>query len=232
MYLVKTEKFEGPLDLLLKFVEEHKLSINEISLAQIADQYLNYINSIEQMPYFEVAEFLAVAATLILIKSKSLLPNLTLSPEEELNVEELQKRLELYKIFKEAAEIIKSRYQKNVLWGREKFLNMEPVFAPSENFTLNNLRQILKTLIESLPEKEILPEKIIKQTISLENKIQEIQSSIERLLKTTFESLNQSKDKTEIILNFLAMLELIKQGFISAIQKSSEEILIEKNMTD
>lgn len=228
MYSVKTEKFEGPLELLLKLIEERKFSINEISLAEVTEQYLFYFNSSQNFSFLEAAEFLTVAATLILIKSKSLLPELALSKEEETSIEELQGRLELYKIFKEAAKIIENNYQKNILWAREKFLNIEPLFMPSPNLTLENIRKALEEIINALPEKEILPEKTVQQKISLEDVISRIRSRLEQAGKLNFASLAESQEKINIILNFLAVLELIKQGAILAVQTSQEEVMIER----
>ncbi len=229
MYAIKTAQFEGPIDLLLALIEEYKLSINEISLAEIADQYVSYLNSLEELPYYEIADFLRVAATLILIKSKSLLPQMIFTEEENIDIYELQRRLEFHKTISLAAKIIENNFQKNVLRNREKFLGLKAVFSPSRNLTVQNLFLSLRSLIEFLPEKEVLPEKFIKQTISLESKIKEIKDRFAELKNLNFKNLNNSNDKTEFILNFLAILELVRQGFLLAVQETqNEDILIEK----
>ena len=103
MYNIKIEQFEGPLDLLLQLTEQEKLDITRVSLAQIADQYLQYISQAENITLQNLADFLSVASKLILIKSKALLPLLEFSPEEEEEIKDLEHQLAEYKKFKEAA---------------------------------------------------------------------------------------------------------------------------------
>jgi segregation and condensation protein A len=91
IYKVKTETFEGPLDLLLSLIEKRKLFINDISLAKVADDYVSHIQSLGNFPIADSANFILIASTLLLIKSKSLLPQLTLSEEEQTNVDDLEK---------------------------------------------------------------------------------------------------------------------------------------------
>ena len=100
-FKIKTETFEGPLDLLLSFIEKRKLLINEISLAKITDDYLGHIQSISDHSIGDRAEFIVTASTLLLIKSRSLLPNLSLSDEEEQNISDLEDRLKLYQKIKD-----------------------------------------------------------------------------------------------------------------------------------
>src|SRR3989338_4435492 len=95
---VKTEVFEGPLDLLLELIEKRKLLISDVSLAQVCDEYIAQINAMHEMPVGETAEFVSLAATLLLIKSHSLLPTLELSPDETGDIKELEYRLGLYQI--------------------------------------------------------------------------------------------------------------------------------------
>ena len=91
VYTIKTQGFEGPFGLLLNLVEERKLFINDISLAEVTEDYLRYINDLGQSHKAEeIASFIVVAATLILIKSKSLLPNLSLTSEEEGDIKNLE----------------------------------------------------------------------------------------------------------------------------------------------
>ena len=111
-YTVKTAVFEGPLDLLLSLVEKRKLFINEISLTQVTDDYIAYVNTLPKVNFSEVANFIVVAAMLILLKSKSLLPNMQLTEEEESSIEELEARLQLYRVIKEVGVEIKHIFGK------------------------------------------------------------------------------------------------------------------------
>src|ERR1035437_6688374 len=98
-YKIKTNAFEGPFHLLLSLIEERKFFINDLSLAQVTEDYLNYVNKLEKKNTSEISNFIVIAATLILIKSKSLLPNLNLTSEEESDIHNLEDRLKLYELY-------------------------------------------------------------------------------------------------------------------------------------
>lgn len=227
MYQFTLEKFTGPLDLLLNLVEEQKLSINEISLAKIAEEYIKYLKSLEEMPKEELAAFLVIAATLMLIKSRSLIPNLKLSEEEEMDIKDLERRLKTYQFFKELSAHLRGfTKEKRHLFGREAYAGMSAVFFPPEGVTAEHLKKTLKDLLEFIPQKESLPEESIFKTVSLEDKMEELKERIERFMEFSFSARggsayggDEKKDKLEVIVSFLAMLELIKQGFMIFEQK-------------
>src|SRR3989344_4611769 len=130
-YLVKQEKFEGALEVLLDLIDREKLSISEISLSRVTDEYILYIKSLQSIDPEELAEFLVVAAQLMLIKSRSLLPSLKLSSEEEVSIDELNRRLEeLAKVRELAKELKKLEARSNHIFTREAFWGMDPVFYP------------------------------------------------------------------------------------------------------
>ncbi len=216
-YQITLEKFSGPLEMLLNLVEEQRLSINEISLAKVAEQYIAYLKSLEEMPKVELAAFLVIAATLMLIKSRSLLPDLQLTEEEKTDVKELERRLKTYKFFKELSARIKELNRQNKhLFGREPYAGMSAVFFPPEGLTPAILKKILGEILETIPQKEALPEEAILKVVSLEDKMAELKKRLERFIQFTFSA---AGNQTEIIVSFLAMLELIKQGFMIFEQK-------------
>src|SRR3989338_6833976 len=102
-YTVKTAAFEGPLDLLLDLVSKRKLFVNDVSLSQVTDDFMHYIENHEEFPIGESAEFIVVASTLMLIKSRSLLPMIKLTDEEEESIHDLEDRLVFYAKVKELA---------------------------------------------------------------------------------------------------------------------------------
>src|SRR3989344_4073772 len=108
-FKVKVGMFEGPLDLLLSLIEERKLHINDVSLAAVTDEYINYVKSLSELPVAQTANFILVASTLLLIKSQSLLPVLDLTPEEQGSIDDLERRLKLHKIFKELSPAAKKQ---------------------------------------------------------------------------------------------------------------------------
>src|SRR3989344_7594620 len=131
-FTVKTPHFEGPLELLLDLIERRKLFINDISLAAVTDDYLAYLEGRKEAgaPLSEIAHFILIASTLLLIKSKSLLPSLSLTEEETESMEDLERRLRLYRRVKELAGEVGERWGKNILWARSATRPVEIVFAP------------------------------------------------------------------------------------------------------
>ena len=232
MYRVKLKEFQGPLDLLLQLTEEKKLDIAEISLAKITDQYLNYLKKLENISLEDLANFLVVASRLILIKSRMLLRNLELTKEEEKDVETLKRQLEEYKKFKElAAEIEKLDQTKKIAYDREKYQGLKAVFYPPKNFKLEDLKNAFKKVLKEIALLGMrLPEESLKLKISIEEKIKKIQKEISSKIQTSFQNMTQkNKSKMDIIVSFLALLELIKRKVARAGQdKVFGEIKIKK----
>lgn len=218
-YQIKIQQFEGPLDLLLDLIEERKFSINEISLAEVSGQYIDYLKKLPQLPRAQIASFLVAAAALILIKSKSLLPSLELTEEEEESIEDLKKRLELYKKIRRLSFHINSLYGKNIVYKREAFAGVKIGFVEPKGLKISALCAALKNLIRTFPAKETIPEKIIEKMVKLEDKIDELRQRMEKTIKTSFREFAGIEDKIGLVVSFLAMLELVKQGIVAVVQK-------------
>jgi len=223
-FTIKTEIFEGPLDVLLSLVEKRKLFINDISLAKVTDDYIAYIESMSGVHMRHTTDFIVIASTLLLIKSKSLLPNLSFTEEEEKSVEELEDRLKQYKRIKELSAHIKNRFGKHVLFGAQ---DPEPlvVFSPPPHMTMSDIVRGIKNVLASLPKKEKLPEVVVRKIRSLEETIDDLATRIQSSLKMSFRDFSKrgtgelsKEDKVEVIVSFLAMLELVKRGIIEANQ--------------
>lgn len=213
MYTVKLKEFQGPLDLLLQLCEKKKLDITEISLAKVTDQYLVYLKTIENISLEDLADFLVIASRLILIKSRMLLPSLELTEEEEEDIAALERQLKEYKKFKNLAKKIEEiASHKNIAYSREKYHGLKPIFYPPKKFTLENLKIAFKKVVEEIALLEKLPGESIKLKISIEEKIKKIQEELSKRVKTTFQNMvKKSKSKMDIIVSFLALLELVKQ---------------------
>ena len=228
-YQIRLQQFEGPLDVLLNLIEKRKLSINEVSLREVTDQYLEYIKGLEHLPLEEVASFLVIAATLILIKSKSLLPSMQFSEEEEGSIEDLEQRLRIYKRIRELGRHIRTRYGKNFIAGRDAFFGVDLGFVEPTGLTKQKLVTTLRKLIANLPKKEVLPEATIKKIVSLEEKMQELVSRIRKKLKMSFSEVAKPNQKIETIISFIAVLELVRKGILSVNQdKMFGEIILLK----
>jgi segregation and condensation protein A len=111
-YVVKAGSFEGPLEVLLDLIEARKLFINEISLASVTNEYLSYVRTLGGKNLPDATDFVVVAATLVLIKSRSLLPNLELTVDEKEKIIDLEARLKMYALVREIGEDIKTRFGK------------------------------------------------------------------------------------------------------------------------
>jgi len=220
-YQVKTEAFEGPLDVLLELIEKRKLFINDISLAKVTDDFIEYVKRRAQFPFPEIADFILIASTLLLIKSKSLLPILELSEEEEGSMEELERRLKEYKKIKELSMYVKDIFGKKIIFMRAgRFI--EPIFSPSMEINLQSLFNSAGGVLASFPIPEKLVRTTVKKVISLEEAIEQMIERISKSIKLSFQDLsqgNKEKNKTSIIVSFLALLELVKRGLVETDQQ-------------
>ncbi len=239
-YQIKTRDFEGPFHLLLSLIQEKKFFINDLSLSQITEDYLNYIKQIGEIDTRQVSGFVAVAATLILIKSKSLLPSLNLSAEEEGDIKNLEDRLKLYEFYTELSAGVKKIFGKRMIFAPLPRKNAFSMFMPDQKITRENMASIILEVLGRVPKKEFLPEVEVKKVISLEEMISKLSERIEKSLEFNFKDFaclpagrpGQSitkEEKVVVIISFLAMLELVRQGLLHVTQSENfEDIIIQK----
>ena len=220
---VKTQTFEGPLDLLLDLIEKRKLFINDISLAKVTDDFISYIQRFENLPIGESAQFILVASTLLLIKSKSLLPELNLTEEEKGDISDLEIRLKIYKRIKDSSKLVQELFGGNKIFSQSHSRLITPIFAPDSEFTLEKSFFLLKDLIGRLPKKEKLPQVVVEKVISLEDMIGTLTNRIQSQLRMSFKTFagEHKQNKVNFIVSFLAMLELVKQGIVHVTQESN-----------
>lgn len=217
-FTIRTDAYEGPLELILELIEKRKLLVNELSLAQVTDDFITHVRSGESFPMEDATNFINVAATLLLIKSRSLLPDLELSDEEEEDVDSLKRRLELYEVARTAARDLGRLFGRRVMASRGE-REPEAVFAPSRDFTGENLEQALRALLASKEKEEKLPEVRVRPMVSIEEMMDTLRSRVERALSLSFkEFAGEKSEKVEIIVSFLALLELVKLGAVEAAQ--------------
>lgn len=232
-YKVKTKVFEGPLDLLLDLVSKRKLFVNDISLAEVTDDFIKYIEEHEDFPIGESAEFIVVASTLMLIKSKSLLPMIELSQEEETSIKDLEDRLSAYAKVKELSVTLKSMFGRKIIFDKTPTKSALIVFSPDKDTNLPSLLESLQRVIEALPKKESLPKVTVKKIMSLEEMIEKLSERISSASKMNFKDFHGHsgpltyEKKVSIIVGFLAMLELVKRGVVRVTQEESGEIEME-----
>ena len=229
-FKIKTESFEGPLDLLLDLIEKRKLFINDISLAKVTDDFISHIQQFENLPMGESAHFILVASTLLLIKSKSLLPELNLTEEEKGDIYHLETRLKIYQRIKDASKGVAELFgcdgagnRGGMIFSQSHARPVSPVFAPDIEFTLEKSLFLLRDLIGRLPKKEKLPQVVVEKVISLEDMIGTLTKRIQGQLRMSFKSFagEHRENRVNFIVSFLAMLELVKQGIVHVTQESN-----------
>lgn len=229
----KIENFEGPLDLLLFLIRGSKLDIKTIKLSEITEQYLEFMNQLTDLKMERASEFLEVAATLIEIKSKSLLPKPVIETEEEDSETTLLKRLEEYRLFKEQTEELKKQENLNRFYKEpEKSANDYRIIL--KDFSFDKLIDAFaKVLYKAEVKVEIpLPREIAKDRFTLAEKASAIIADLEKHEKVMFFDLfSADYSKSEVITTFMAILELLKceQILVSQTEHYSD-IEIRKNI--
>ncbi len=228
-FSISTKVFEGPLSLLLDLIEKRKLLINEISLSQVTNDFLEFVSVLEQKDLYKITEFLSIASTLILIKSKSLLPQLDLNQEESTEIEDLELRLKLLQIFKRASKDIKELFGKNSEYSRLQVRKQVIVFSPTEQIDILKMKWFIDQVLHNLPKTEKKPEKRVSKTISLEEMMNKVINRVRQNMTISFKTLSKEhKEKKNVIISFLAILELVKLGNVEANQHSTfDDILVE-----
>lgn len=224
----KLEQFSGPLDLLLSLIQEKKLDISEVAISEVTEQYLEYLDTLEENRAEELADFLVIASKLLLFKSNLLLPQFV--PEED-EGPSLEDQLRLYKMFVERSKDI------NNLWLNENrgFFRIEPLrkakeFVPPTNLVLEKMHESMLQLVNRIAPPKELPQARIDKAVSVKEKIDSIRMLLRKSKSFSFrEVLQSSQNKTEVIVGFLAMLELVKQRMIGLRQQESfGDIVIER----
>lgn len=252
------EEFKGPIIKLLELIEEKKLQISEISLAKITDDFLSYLESLtkEEGSAFSqnlennqtgisnknlqiLADFIVVASRLILIKSKSLLPSLVLTSEEEAEIRDLEKRLKFYQEFRLAMKNLSGLWlKKQSSFSRYYFLNLlfssnigrqeEKIFYPGKNLEKESLLSVLSKIFREIEKIQLENQVIKKEIITLEDKMQEIISRLAARSSLNFRELGK-KSISEIIVIFLAILHLAREQLVFLEQNDKfDDIIIKK----
>ncbi len=232
-YSIKLDKFEGPLDLLLHLIKEAKIDIKDIFVSTITEQFLEYISQMEEMPVEKVGDFIEMAATLIEIKSRKLLPPPPKEDEEEEEDPEkkLIRQIEEYKLFKEQSEILKTFEDVDSLY-KEPEPMANGFRYELKDFSFEKLLDAFAMVMHKIEEKAEVPEakQIAKDRFTVAQKIADIKDKLLTSDKIVFSELYSTDySKSEVINTFLALLELLKTQIIKVRQEGTfEEIYIEK----
>jgi len=230
MYELRLEHYQGPLDKLLELIESKKMEINTISLAVVTADFLHYLESFKidfdlndeqaidvaqyNAPLELLADFLVVASRLLLIKSKTLLPSLELTTEEQAEIQDLEVRLKLYQEFKRTQEYVRARWSDTPkMYTREFMQSAEPLFYPPSKVGPQELLGAILKLSGNL-EAAMTPKVRVKnQIVNLRAKIEEVVAKLTNIPQKLKE-LHGEGSRTELVVLFLAILHLIKQQLV------------------
>ena len=235
-YLIKIENFEGPLDLLCHLIDKNKMNINDVNLSEITDQYIDYINKMEEMNLEVTSEFLIMASTLIYIKSKNLLPKAS-DDEEEISEEELLRRIIEYKKYKEISKTLKEMYKNNAV---RFFKNAEVIELPKQKLERNYDKSVIvdtyQKVVKSNEEKVNQNARNLEQIAVIEkytvaSKVKQMLTILVKRPKFVFNTLFSLKqcEKAEVVSAFSGLLELSRRSEVMTNQdKLFGDISVEK----
>ncbi len=218
---LKLQQFSGPLDVLLALIEEKRMPITDLSISAVTEQYLQHVEKLDAINPEELADFLGIATKLVLYKSKLLLPQFF--PEEEEDEQSLQEQLRRYKLFVDVSKHVSG------LWTKKRYsvFRVEPPkkqheFVPPQKTTQDTMHKSMVQLLRRLAPLKPLPQVTVHKTISVKEKIQTIRQLLKKVKTVHFHDIVSSKkNKSEIIIGFLAVLELVKQQHIALSQNTS-----------
>lgn len=242
---IKVADFEGPFDLLLHLIKKNKMDIYNIEIYKITNQYLRYLDEMKEMNLEITSEFIVIAATLIEIKSKSLLPKVKVEDENEEDIEnKLKLRLIEYKQIKAVSSFFKERHINSgeIYSKKPEIIEIEEEKAPKcnedifKNLTLIDLYNIYNNILDTYHNKQnninVVQRKIYTDKYKVEDKMKELLDRFNNANVIEFRSIiKESESKLETVVTFLALLELIKLRVIIAYQEGNfKEILMKRRV--
>jgi len=235
-YIYKTENFEGPLDILLSLIEKRKLLINQVSLSVITEDFIEFIKTMDTEDEFYLkhkTQFLSIASVLLLIKSKSLLPNLEVTTEENVEIEDLERRLKILTLMREYGQKIELIFNKKNLYFQGNFKRDIVIFTPGVDINFQNIKESIFKILSKIPKIEKEVDKIkLKKSISIEEMMEKLSNRLRGAFSFKFTNFSGQSNKKfknveefkehkkHVVLSFLALLELIKQNMILANQNN------------
>lgn len=210
------------------------MDVTQVALAHVTGQYLERVRALDTIAPEDLAQFLVIAARLILLKSRRLLPNLQLTAEEEDSILSLEQQLREYQKFRTRAKQLRDTWMSaSSAFMREGYLGVTVAFYPPSGMDGRGIRTALDGVLKGLPTMEREREHALQRVISLEHRIRELQTRVQRAAVTSFrEAFTKGAQRSDVVVSFLALLELVKQRILSAEQTHAfHDILIRKRPT-
>lgn len=222
-YLINTPVYQGPLDLLLQLIETAELDITTLALAQVTEQYLLHLEELQDLPPDEISAFLVIAAKLIQIKSEALLPQQSSHSEDEEDLgSELARQLIAYKRYKEIADLLAERKD----LGYQTFIRLSPAKVERkenldlEGFGVSELYQLASSIFLKDIQRQSINTVVERPKITIKDKINQISERFKSADQLKFEDfLGDTYSRLDVVISFLAVLELIKGNYIKVVQE-------------
>ena len=237
-YEIKLENFEGPLDLLCHLIDKNKMDIYKVSISDITDQYIDYINQMEKLNLEVTSEFLIMASTLLQIKSRGLLPK-TVEDEAEITEEELIRRVIEYKKYKEITKVLRQNFE---LYSNRFFRMPEKIQLPKQKLEKVYEMELIPKMYSELRERnnnklnlnqeENMKKIALSETITIASKVKIILKELMRKPRIVFNQIFETNKNSnlDIVTAFMSLLELTRRNKVLAQQEEIfGDIIIEKN---
>lgn len=235
-YQIKTQNFEGPLDLLCHLIDKNKMDICDVKISEVTDQYIEYLKQMEELNLEIASEFLVMASALIYLKSKHLLPQ-EVEDEKELTEEELLRRIIEYKKYKEITTKLKAAYEEN---NKRFFKQPEVVELPKQKLEVSYTKEIIPEVYQAVVEKNAqklnqnaqnIQKIAITDTYTVESKVKEMFKELIRKRKFVFNklfALNKC-NRQEVVTAFTGLLEMSRRSKVITKQEETfGDITVEK----
>lgn len=215
--------FEGPLDLLLHLIERNELDVTAVSLLAVTEQYMEQLRRTDRINVAALADFIAVGARLLLLKSRALLPHDEEAAvgEDDGEAADLLDALREYRRFKEAAEFLRDRDRGHATYRRQATPPKVTLPTGLDTVTLDSLTELLREVLARMPEEEPAGE-VRRDPVRLRDRMRLVVDRLERDGRTSFRALVESAtSRTVVIVDFMAVLELIKSRYLAARQSEA-----------
>ncbi|MEE8338369.1 MAG: ScpA family protein [Dehalococcoidia bacterium] len=220
-FVLQLPAFEGPLALLLHLIEREELDITELSVLQVTEQYLTHLRSAERIDLAALADFVAMGARLLLLKSRALLPgdDEPHEGEEEESASDLVDALQEYRRYRKLAEHLRGLEDEHrTAYRRDAAPPQVPLPTGLDDVTVDGLMALFREVLERLPEQEELPE-IEREPVRLADRVSALMTELDDVRQLSFRALiGRAQSRIEVIVDFMAVLELIKARFLEARQ--------------
>ncbi len=237
---VKHPKFVGPIAVLFELIEQRKLSVSEFSLSSVTEDFLKYVKTISNIGNEETSQFILTASLLILLKSKTLIPQLELTEEEDRDLQVLENQIKCFEILKAQTKVLRDVWGNIYLKAEIRHKNAGSIFVPDPKINLNYSRVYILERLKEIAPKEIELKKVnVLKTVKIEDALSHIRNIIKRIKNLNFKNLNQGGDerlgqsnKKNVVILFLAVLELVKMGEIDFTQESNFSDILIRDTTE